>query len=452
MKKLLLLSLVLLCSLTAWTAQRSPEEALSIARSFFMQSSGVITRNAGDIQLVAVSNDLLKSVSTRSVEGTAFYIYNYEHSAYVIVSGDDRMKPVLGYSDNGSFITENLPVNILGWLELYNAAYTELGNGEKAVTEPKLLTKTSFPASVSPLLGSICWDQSAPYNNNCPLYQGERSVTGCVATAMAMILKYHEYPVKGKGTHSYRAPNGIECSFDYGNTTFDWNNMLPQYSGTYTAEQADAVAQLMLACGVAVDMQYSPSSSGAYSFKVGQALIDYFGYDENLGYVCRQYFTSEEWMNMIKTELSERRPVLYNGASKDVGHEFVFDGYDSQDMLHVNWGWGGLNNGYFEVVSLDPSSPGIGGGTNLGGGFIYQQGMLIGLQPPIASSNYTSHFHLAKLEVSKEEVSKGEKFDLTVTDMYNMSTTFKNGHLGFIAEKDSKQYRSINHYLKVVYD
>ena len=108
MKKLLLLSLVLLCSLSAWTAQRSPEEALSIARTFFMQSSGAVTRNIGEVQLVAVSNDLLKSASTRSVEGTAFYIYNYAQSAYVIVSGDDRMKPVLGYSDNGSFITENL--------------------------------------------------------------------------------------------------------------------------------------------------------------------------------------------------------------------------------------------------------------------------------------------------------------------------------------------------------
>ena len=120
MKKLLLLSLVLLCSLSAWTAQRSPEEALSIARTFFMQSSGAVTRNIGEVQLVAVSNDLLKSASTRSVEGTAFYIYNYAQSAYVIVSGDDRMKPVLGYSDNGSFITESLPINILGWLELYN--------------------------------------------------------------------------------------------------------------------------------------------------------------------------------------------------------------------------------------------------------------------------------------------------------------------------------------------
>lgn len=441
MKKLLLLSLVLLCSLTAWTAQRSPEEALSIARTFFIQSSEAVTRNTGDIQLVAVSNDLLKSVSTRSVEGTAFYVYNHGQSAYVIVSGDDRMKPVLGYSDRGAFVINNLPPNIQSWLESYNAVYTALAGGEQVIKEPRLLTRTVFPETVAPMLGDINWNQDAPYNNACPLVQGSRSMTGCVATAMAMILKYHNFPVKGKGTHSYKTSSGLECSFDYGSTTFSWNEMRSQYvGGNYTTEEANAVAELMHACGVAVDMEYSPSSSGAYSFKVGQALIDYFGYDENLGYVCRQYFTSEEWMNMIKTELSERRPVLYNGASKDVGHEFVFDGYDSQDMVHVNWGWGGLNNGYFEVVSLDPSSPGIGGGTNLGGGFIYQQGMLIGLQPPIASSNYTSHFYLAKLEVSKEEVSKGEKFDLTVTDMYNMSTTFKNGHLGFIAEKDSKQY------------
>ena len=439
MRKLLLLSLVLLCSLTAWTAQRSPEEAFSVARTFFMQSSAAVTRTAGDIQLVAVSNDLLESASTRGVGGTAFYVYNYAQSAYVIVSGDDRMKPILGYSDSGGFVTENLPVNILGWLELYNSVYAELANGGKAVAESKQLTTTSFPPSVAPLLGSICWDQDAPYYNACPLYRGERCVTGCVATAMAMILKYYEYPVKGKGTHSYKTPNGIECSFDYGNTTFDWNNMLPQYSGTYTAEQADAVAQLMLACGVAVDMQYSPSSSGAYSYQVGQALIDYFGYDGNLGLAYRQYFTSAEWMNLIKSEINEKRPIYYFGSSDDGGHAFVFDGYDAQDMVHVNWGWSGINNGYFEVSSLNPSSPGIGGGSNLGGGFTQGQAMYLGLQPPSASSTYTSHFSLAKLQTNKKEFSKGESFTLTATEIYNMNLLFKGGSLGLIVEKDGKQ-------------
>lgn len=439
MRKLLLLSWLLLCSLMVRAAQRSPEEGLSIARSFFMQFNNATTRNAAEVQLIAVSNDLLKSASTRSVEGTAFYIYNNGHSAYVIVSGDDRMKPILAYSDKTCFMTENLPTNLLGWLEYYNAAYENIDNEKKASIEPKLLTRKSFPASVSPLLGEINWNQDAPYNDACPIIQGQRSVTGCVATAMAMILKYYEYPAKGKGSYSYTS-NGVRYSFDYENTTFDWNDMLPRYiSGKYSTEQANAVAQLMYACGVSVEMEYSPSSSGAYSFKVGQALIDYFGYDENLGYIYREYFTSEEWMNLIKKEISEGRPVLYNGASKDVGHEFVFDGYDTQDMVHVNWGWGGVNNGYFEVASLDPSSPGIGGGTNIGGGFIYQQGMITGFQPPVATSSYTSHFYLSKLEVSKNEVTKGENFDLTITEMYNMSTTFKNGQLGLIAEKDGKQ-------------
>lgn len=439
MRKILLLSLVLFCTISTWATQRSTGEALEIARSFFAQYPA--TRSVDDIRLVAVSGDLLKSASTRSVsDEPAFYVYNHGQSAYVIVSGDDRMKPVLGYSDKGAFVTDNLPSNIQGWLESYNAVYTALADGEQAIKEPRLLTRAVFPETVTPMLGDINWNQDAPYNNACPLVQGNRSVTGCVATAMAMILKYHNFPVKGKGTYSYKTSLGIECSFDYGNTTFSWDKMLPQYvSGSYTTEQANAVAELMYACGVAVDMEYSPSSSGAYSFKVGQALIDYFGYDGNLGYVYRQYFTSEEWMNMIKKELSEGRPVLYNGASKDVGHEFVFDGYDAQDMVHVNWGWGGSNNGYFEVVSLDPSSPGIGGGTNLGGGFIYQQGMLIGLEPPTASSSYTSHFYLSKLEVNKKEIAKGESFDLTVTELYNMSTKFQNGQLGLIAEKDGKQ-------------
>lgn len=284
MKKLLLLSLVLLCSLTAWTAQRSPEEALSIARTFFIQSSEAVTRNTGDIQLVAVSNDLLKSVSTRSVEGTAFYVYNHGQSAYVIVSGDDRMKPVLGYSDRGAFVINNLPPNIQSWLESYNAVYTALAGGEQVIKEPRLLTRAVFPETVAPMLGDINWNQDAPYNNACPLVQGSRSMTGCVATAMAMILKYHNFPVKGKGTHSYKTSSGLECSFDYGSTTFSWNEMRSQYvGGNYTTEEANAVAELMHACGVAVDMEYSPSSSGAYPFKVGQALIDYFGYDENLG-------------------------------------------------------------------------------------------------------------------------------------------------------------------------
>ena len=439
MRKRLLLSLALLCVVSVWAAQRSSEEAFRVACSFFEKYA--TTRAVGDVRLVAVSGDLLKYASTRGLSGEpSFYVYNQGQSAYVIVSGDDRMKPVLGYSDCGAFVTGNLPSNIQSWLESYHAVYVALNAGEQVVKEPRLLMRTAFPDMVEPLLKDINWNQDAPYNNSCPLDKGQRSMTGCVATAMAMMLKYYNFPVKGKGTHSYKLASGIECSFDYGNTTFSWDKMLSRYvNGSYTAEQAASVAELMYACGVAVDMTYSSVGSGAYSYKVGQALIDYFGYDENMGYVYREYFTSEEWMNMIKTELSEGRPIFYNGVSKDVGHAFVFDGYDARDMVHVNWGWGGANNGYFEVSSLNPSSPGIGGGTNLGGGFVYQQGMIIGMRPPVETSMFVSHFMLGGLKFSQNKLVKGVPFDMTITGLFNMSVTFRGGELGLIAEKDGKQ-------------
>lgn len=440
MKKQLFFLLLLLCNFSSWAVQRPIEEVLTIAQSFFAQRTNVSTRAVDGLKLVAVSGDLLGGGSTRAeATAPAFYIYNNGESAYVIVSGDDRMKPVLGYSDKGAFATENLPENLLAWLTIYQETYLELKYKEEKTAEPILMMQASFPASVTPLLKDISWNQSAPYNDVCPLVNGKRSVTGCVATAMAMILKYHECPVRGKGTHTY-THNGNQYSFNYGNTAFDWGNMLPQYiSGNYTVAQANAVAQLMYACGVAVDMQYSPSASGAYSSSVPQALIDYFGYDANMGFVYRSYFTSAEWMNMIKTELSGGRPIYYSASSEEVGHAFVFDGYDAQDMVHVNWGWGGSNNGYFEVASLNPSSPGIGGGTSAGGGFVFNQGMVTGLQAPSASSKYTSFFSLSKLAISKKSFLKGGAFNATVTDLVNRSTLFKGGQLGLIAEKAGKQ-------------
>ena len=214
MKKILLLLLVLFCTISMWAMQRSTGEALEIARSFFAQYPA--TRSVDDIRLVAVSGDLLKSASTRSIsDEPAFYVYNHGLSAYVIVSGDDRMKPVLGYSDRGAFVINNLPPNIQSWLESYNAIYMALAGGEQVIKEPRLLTRAVFPKTVAPMLGDINWNQDAPYNNACPLVQGSHCVTGCVATAMAMILKYHNYPVKGKGTYSYKTSSGLECSFDY---------------------------------------------------------------------------------------------------------------------------------------------------------------------------------------------------------------------------------------------
>lgn len=428
MRKTLLYLLVVCMAVTMQANPRTQLEALRLAKAHFTSRTDATTRSELSLNLVATSVGLLGNSQTRSSAEEAFYIYNNDADAFVIVSGDDRMKPILGYSDCGAFVVEELPPSILCWLQMYVQESTLLTNEAPTTATCLSLSRAAanYPTQVEPLLGDIQWNQDAPYNNDCPLYQQQRSVTGCVATAMAMAMRYHKYPLKGIGSHSYTSSSlKLKSSFDFGAQTFDWENMLPQYVGNaYTTEQAAAVSTLMKACGVAVDMDYAPSGSGAAGNIVPQSLIDYFGYDKNAQQLMRDYFSYRDWMEIIKKELSEKRPIIYNGSSKEVGHEFIFDGYDVQNMIHVNWGWSGHNNGYFEVSSLNPDSPGIGGGTSSGGGFVYSQSMTVGLQKPSDETKYRIGLVMNSLFTDIEEVKKGTKFLVNVSQMYNWGTTF----------------------------
>lgn len=224
MRKTLLFLISFLVSFPLWAVQRTSEEALEIARAFFTQQ--VQTRSTSEVELVAVANDFLQSTTTRGTsEGNAFYVFNRGTDAYVIVSDDDRMKSVLAYSDKGAFNTTYLPDNLLMWMELCNAVYQEAQMGVEPKVEPKLMTRATYAEEVKPLLitdqGEIMWDQSEPYNNMCPYVKGYRAVTGCVATAMAQIMRYWGAPAKGIGTHNYKL-NGQTISFDFSATTFKW--------------------------------------------------------------------------------------------------------------------------------------------------------------------------------------------------------------------------------------
>jgi hypothetical protein len=444
MKKTILFLVLLASALFANAAQRSAQEALAVARTFFAQGQVSTRTTTDDLRLVASSADLLGTTNTTTrstTAGVAFYVYNYGDAGYVIVSGDDRMKPVLGYSFAGAFVTENLPDNLRFWLQLYDKAYEQVTTRKKSNVLKVPATPAqaaSYPSTVAPLLGGINYNQDAPYWNDCPIIGGERTYAGCVATAMAMIMRYHQYPTQGIGSHSYQHSSGT-LSFDYENTPFDWANMLPDYNGQYNATQAKAVSTLLYACGVAVDMNYGTGGSGAQSSAVPQAAIDYFGYDANMAFASRDYFTSTEWMDKIKNELSSGRPIYYSGASLDVGHAFVFDGYDAADMVHVNWGWGGSNNGYFEVFELDPDNPGIGGGSSAGGGYRYEQTMITGWQKPTETTAYTSLFSVDSLVAAKVEVVKAETFGVTAYTMINRTTKFSGGEVGLIAEQNGVQ-------------
>ena len=439
MKKGILLFLSLFFAFVMSAQERTENDAASIARSFF---NGATKRNTtekqSELRLVAVSSTLLPTLSTRSSSYPAFYVFNNGENGYVIVSGDERMKTILGYSKNSSFITDSVSSSTLAWLEMYINEMNQLAQIENTFPFAEFDNEVrNYPTAISPLLGNVQWNQGAPYNNKCP----QKSVTGCVATAMAMVMNYHQYPGKGKGSKSYKtATLGININYDFSNVTFDWSKMLPEYvSGSYSPEQANAVAELMYACGIAVEMDYNPSGSGAFSQQIPQAMIDYFGYDENATYYTRDCFSYNDWVSMIKEEIAEGRPILYNGTSKEGGHQFIFDGYDESNLVHINWGWGGSNNGYFEISSLEPSNPGIGGGTNLGGGFTYSQGMIVGIQKPTNTSQYQASFTVQHITFDQFPAKKGDEVAPKIVSLYNQGTYIEAGQVSLILEKDGLQ-------------
>ena len=223
---------------TADAAPRSERQARTIAENFLNARSGTMKRTSGRLTLVATS-ELLDAPEKRTTgtQPPAWYVYGQEGVAFVIVSGDDRMKDVLGYSTEGSFGTEDLPDNLRAWL----GAYTALAQAAPTSSTVGLRDLTSaYPTAVSPLLGDINYSQDEPHNRQCPLWNETRCITGCGATAMATILRYWEYPSRGTGSHAYyTAQYGIPCSFDFEATVFDWERILPTYAGVeYSEEEA----------------------------------------------------------------------------------------------------------------------------------------------------------------------------------------------------------------------
>ena len=305
---------------------------------------------------------------SRSLEvlktGRMLNVIGYKSGGFAVIATDDKFAPVLGYSDT-QFTADGMPPAMQWWMDMAeHALQTALDNGYE-VTPTAELRDGKYPEAVGELL-TTRWDQSMPYNKELLRITGKNYPTGCMATAMAQIMKYHSYPVTGQGYKGY-AIDGKNGNYDFENTTYRYDRMLDVYSANnYTAEQADAVAKLMLHCGVAVDMNYGLSGSGSFSSDATTALNEYFKYDSRL--YCRDIYTKAEWMDIIFDEISNGRPILYGGVTaQNAGHAFVFDGYDAEGLVHVNWGWSGSGNGYFEVALLNSNT----------GSYSYGQDMIL---------------------------------------------------------------------------
>mgnify|MGYP002623482419 CR=1 FL=1 len=464
--------LILLCSLLSSVLYAGPvtrEQARQTASQFLAAKGGSHRAPSLLTEQAPVLNAVDKAGNP--------YIYAFNagnDAGYVLVSGDDRFVDVLGYSVNGSFDSSNMPDNMRAWLQGYvdemkwaiEHHYAKIidnyeGNAPrrsesvvKAAVEPFVLTR---------------WNQSAPYHNLTPYYTISQNTyyysktfntgyshcaTGCVATAMAQVMKYYEWPQDSTTTiPAYEWKSGVwlpDENEDLPAIMFDWTNMKNIYGGDETDETATAVAKLMQYCGYSVEMDYG-KSSGSKTYLVANALKNYFDYNnETTTYVQRSFYSYANWIELIYHEIANKRPVCYGGQSSGGGHEFVIDGYQGEDFFHVNWGWGGQSDDYFKLSALNPYEQGIGG-SSTDDGFHYGQDAVIGIQPSTGTgkiANVSTNTVDLSLNDNGVTFSANPEQNETVTvyiDLKNNSSDVYDGDLGirvyyYALNEDDQQY------------
>ncbi len=384
-KTILLIISLFVISLTVSARSISQAEAQSVAASFV---NGMA--NKGTTKLKHVGAHQVKAAK---LDATCLYGFNIDGGGYVLVSGDSRTYSVLGYADSGVIDTENMPANMREWIKGYDEAIKNLDAADIATSSAPVVTGDA----VAPLL-TTKWNQDAPYNNLCPTIPYGKGgtftgYTGCVATAMAQVMYFHKWPQSASTelpAYDFHPITDTAISDDIISMealpakTFNWDAMLPEYGEGIesTAESDLAVAELMQYCGQSVIMTYLPYGSDAQEISIATALRQYFNYDKGTRVLFRSYYSIEQWENMIYDELKSNRPVPYAGQSGSGGHSFVVDGYDGNGLFHLNWGWGGMSDGYYRLSVLNPfNNSGIGSASGLMG-YSFMQEAVIGVQPP----------------------------------------------------------------------
>ena len=308
---------------------------------------------------------VVSTASLSTLGNDSYYVFNNDAGGFVIIAGDDAVAPVLGYTSTGAFDANNLPEGLKDLLKSYEQQIAALGKNYKANT-----TSTRAEFTGEKLLNTAKWNQGAPFNKYTP----NNYVTGCVATAGAIVMKHHGYPAKGVGSHSYTW-NGqnLTASFEH---DYDWANMPVRYTGDNDAA-FDGVARLMSDLGIAVNMQYANGGSASALEDLVTALKKYFGYSKYARHLKIEDLGAEAWNGRLRAEIDANRPILYSAADSNVGgHSFVIDGY-KDESFSVNWGWGGYCDGFYRVGALNPEVD----GTPQGDQYNSSQAAVFALQP-----------------------------------------------------------------------
>lgn len=407
-KKLLLVLVVLCCMLGSLSAKVVTEQTAIDYATKFLENRGVQN----------LSNPVVKSINNGT--NPVYYIINFQPKGWVILSADDTALPLIGFSDEGTFLTDDMPETCTQWLQMrYNEINDNYGKGNrKAQWDSPVAGSTRASDDVEPLL-QVNWNQGKPYYQFCPSNENGTSVVGCVAVAMAQAMSVVKYPERPVGEYSYNHSvyGTIFINYDE-EAAYDWSKII---SG---ADSRVWVAHLLYHCGVSLKMNYSPTGSGTQTAYIPAALQRNFSYPSSVKFYTRSGY-SGDWSNLILTELQEGRVVCYSGidSKQGYGHCFNLDGYSS-GMFHVNWGWGGSNNGYFALDGLKDLTMNMD--------YTDSQGVVVGIRAPSdAPMNITlsstsvaeqqpSGTYVADVQVESEAINP--TYDYALTGKYSLVT------------------------------
>jgi len=446
MKKVLFILLMLPGILFA--APVNPNLAQQVAQNFISTTGDSLNAQQ------AAQPHRLRRVAKHTTDNQPYYIFNKEDGGFVIISGDDCATPILGYSNEGGIDLDNMPIQLEELLNAYALEIQEAVDNNLQATDNVREQWNSYlrasqaqqTTAVVNALITTTWGQYPRYNNKCPIDAslsslGGHPTTGCVATAMAQVMKYWEYPKKGYGSKRYDSEYYGTLYADFGSTAYDWDNMPQKLTSSTSSTQNNAVATLMYHCGVAVSMNYNSDGEGSSSANTidwgggrasaENALKDYFGYATTVEGKQSSSMSATDWKSMLKAELDNQRPMLYRGSGAHGGHAFICDGYDSNDKFHFNWGWDGRANGFFSLTALTPNNY----------SFTQDQCAVIGIKPKDGSSpakNYDLYMNT----------------DLTATNTSSSTSSEPNAYyfgntMSFTAKVENNGTGTFKGYLKV---
>lgn len=443
--KIKLFFLLVFMALSMSAKNISLTQAQRMAMEFFRSGKPQL---AGD--RLRMVRDGETDVSRSAGAPPAFYVFNNpDGKGFVIVAGDDLAEPILGYSYEHDFPEGNLPTNVEAWLQ---SLKNQINDGRKfgAVSKPSSRSLDGT-GEVVVQLETALWNQGYPYNQFCPVmndggYDNGYPPTGCVITATAIVMKYHQWPQNGVGTlpeYTF-GENNIKVPAVQLGHVYDWKQMPLEYgSGKYTVEQGEQVARLMADLGVMLQASYNKNGTSASTYHLGSLLPTYMGYDKSALHLDRSDISEEDWHRMLQQELQAGRPIIYDGHNEEGGHAFVLDGYTTEQFYGVNWGWGGYCNGYFLLNALIPQGSGVGGNNDH---YNFNQSAVIGLKPD-DGGDYVEKIIMGEsgLSSSAAEFERNKSFEVVVGRISNRGgASFSGKILWALTDRNGKIKEELN--------